>query len=135
MDIPEITFNVSGTAHSVMSGSELMQRPERYDGTEEGIRAGETLMAAPSRKMGKGYTLVVTLDVVAASVVWEYCHDVGSTFCMESDPETRRDGRALLEVRDRVEKAIAATGWTPPTLTARAQPPAPAATLAGGEGA
>lgn len=127
MDMPTVTFTVSGQALSVISGSELMQRPERYDGTPAAVRAGEALNTAPTRKYGRGYAAVVTLDVEAASVVWEYCDSVGTTFSMESDPETRADGRALLTVRDRVERAIVNRGCPAPTQQQRSLPPAPPA--------
>jgi hypothetical protein len=124
--MPTITFPVSGAAISTISGSELMQRPERYDGTPAAIRAGNALNTAPSRKYGKGYAVIVTTDVEAASVIWEYCDSVGSTFAMETEPETRADGRALLAVRDRVEREIVKAGCPAPTQQQRSLPPAPA---------
>lgn len=126
MDAPIITFNISAAAMSTIGGSELYQN-HRYDGTDNSRRAGEALSSARSRKMGKGYTYVVTCDVRAADVIWDYCSTVGQTFCMEADPETRRDGRALLAARDLIAKAIAATGWTAPTDASPSQPPAGAA--------
>lgn len=125
MDMPTVTFTVSGQALSVISGSELMQRPHLYDGTPAAVRAGEALNTAPTRKYGRGYARVVTCDVEAASVIWEYCDDTGTTLSAESEPETRADGRALLIVRDRIARAIVNRGCPPPTQTQRSRPPAP----------
>lgn len=111
--LPTIRFNVSGVARSTISGSELMQRPHLYDGSPEAVRAGEALNTAAARKMGSGYTYLVTCDVAAAAVIRDYCETVGQTFVGELDAETKRDGRALLAVAERIRLATARTGWTP----------------------
>jgi hypothetical protein len=105
-----VTFSVSGTAMTIMEGSELIQRPHLYNGEDSGIRAGKALQQATSRRVGKtGRSHEVTCDREAAEVIRDYCETVGQTFAGEGgidQRETRADGRALLAVADRIAAAL-----------------------------
>lgn len=103
-----ITFNVSGTAFTTISGSELFQRPERYDDQPQTLRAGQALRAAPVRRRGKGVTHIVTTDVEAALVIRDYCQEVGELWAGQSDPQDRADGRALLACARQINLRMAA---------------------------
>lgn len=122
-ELPVLTFAVSGVAMSTISGSDLYQRWQ-YDGDmpAASARAGEALATAPSRKSGRGETYTVTCDIAAAYVVWSYCDSVGSTFRMETDADTRKDGAALLAVAERIAEHIRTVGWVEPTQTTAPYP-------------
>lgn len=107
-----VTVRVSGKSMSTIEGSELYQSPELYTSPTDAdhaaaIRAGIALNAAHGRRAGRGWTYVVELDVAAAEIVRGYCATVGETFAMESEPDTRADGRALLATADGIAAAIA----------------------------
>lgn len=120
--IPIATFNISGVAMSVISGSDLYQSGG-WDGSPACARAQQALVGAERRKTGAGHTYIVRADLLAAGIIWAYCESVGSTFIREDDPETRRDGRALLAVAERIEICCLKAGWGKPTRDHGPVPP------------
>lgn len=106
-----LTFRVSGSAMSTMQGSELTNNPVAYDGGSRGARdAYESLTHAHGKPCGKGWTYTVTTTRDGAAVIEDYCRTVGETFAMETEPETKAEGRALLLVADRVARLLAPVG-------------------------
>jgi hypothetical protein len=56
-------------------------------------------------RAGRGWSYKVTTTPEAAAVISDYCRIVGETFLMETEPETRADGRALMAVVDAIDRA------------------------------
>lgn len=98
-----VTFPISGKAFGVIEGSEIYYNPVKYDGGSQGARdAYEALQHPLGRPRGKGWTYLVTTTPEGAATIEHYCRTVGETFAMETEAETRADGRALLVVADRI---------------------------------
>ena len=120
--IPIATFNISGVAMSVISGSDLYQSGG-WDGSPACARAQQALVGAERRATGAGHTYIVRADLLAAGIIWAYCESVGSTFIRENDSDTRRDGRALLAVAERIEICCRKAGWGKPSRDHGPVPP------------
>lgn len=101
------TFRISGAAMSCIEGSELYQRPERYDQGQGSLDASAALRAATPNRRGRGYSYEVTVSEAGADVLRDYCQTVGETFAAAGpfEDETRREGRALLKVAQSIEAA------------------------------
>lgn len=95
-----ITFQISGRAMDVISGSSMYEQPDLSDPLEREV--AEALRYADEGVRGKGRTYTVTTTPDAATVIMEYCQTVGGMTKGSSDPDNRRDGSALLIVADRI---------------------------------
>jgi hypothetical protein len=119
-DLPTFTVAVPGTAMSTIEGSDLYQRPDVYARDPErrahAERAAIALRQARPRRNGGGVSYPVTLDVLAAAVVRDYCDTVGSTFAAQGGGrETQAEGRSLLRVAARIAAATVGVGWSAPS--------------------
>lgn len=101
-----IEFRISGKAMSTIEGSEIFYSPEKYDGGSQGARdAFHALRNMKHQRRGKGISYLVSTTPEGADAILDYCETVGSTFVGGGvDPEAAADGRALLEVADRIRK-------------------------------
>jgi len=102
----DVTFQVSGTTMTQIEGSELYQRPEKYDDSDAVREASKALHNAMSRRTGKGWTHKVTCSRQAAEEILTYCEDVGFAFAGQMDTEVRADGRALLKSAERIRQVL-----------------------------
>ena len=107
----QVRFNISDVAWSVISGSEIVISAESYDGGSQGAHDALTaLTTMPVRRAGKGRTHICTATREGAATIEDYCRTVGESFSFVGsgdDPETARDGRALLVVADRIAALLA----------------------------
>lgn len=110
-----ITFEISGKAMGVIRGSEIYLSPaptsrwhiSTYDDQPAAHRATGALVAATSRKRGKGYTYTVRADRGAAEMIRDFCATVGDSYLGGTDdPEARAEGRALHVAAGRITLAI-----------------------------
>ncbi len=102
-----ISFAVSGAAMGAIEGSEIYLDPKKYDDNSQGAQDAHTaLRAAVGRRVGKGVSYTVTTTRAGALSILEFCADVGSTYLSNGDSDTRAEGRALVAVADRIEKAL-----------------------------
>jgi hypothetical protein len=104
-----VAFRMSGTAFSTVQGSELYSNAVNYDGGSQGAQdAGDALRHATAVRAGRGVSYTVITTRAGAEVIREYCLVVGSTFVEDggAEPETRAEGRALLKVAARIDKAL-----------------------------
>lgn len=121
---PRASFSVGRPAMRVIEVGELF-----VSGSARGVvsdvtrRAGEALRGARPKRSGKGFTHRVVCDVDAAEVIWAYCDGVGQALLREHSKGLRVDGRALMEVRNRITSALIAIGARPPV--SQRLPPAP----------
>lgn len=104
-----IVFHISETAMSVISGSALYQQRHLLEGPDQ-LAAHHALRWRETRKQGRGLTNLIYTTFGGAEEIRRYCWDVGSTFLMESDPETRADGRALVKVARKIQEILFAAG-------------------------
>ncbi len=103
----DLTFTLSGTAMSQVEGSELTQRPERYDNSPATLRAGAALNSAQGRRRGKGWSYSVSCDAEAAAVILEYFQTQAEIFLGGMVvPEGRADGRAYRKAAENIKAAL-----------------------------
>ncbi len=102
-----VRFGISGKAMVTIQGSEIFYDPVKYDGGTPGARDIYTaLRGAVHRRNGRGFVYTVTTTRAGAETLQAYCWTVGTTFLMETDPETRADGRALVKVHDTIKRVL-----------------------------
>lgn len=107
----KVTFLISGKAMDLIEGSSMYQQDSETDSAAN-REAHRALHDSIPRRVGKGWTNIVTTTLEGAEEIRWYCATVGSTFTMEPDPEMRAEGRALLKVAERVREELAKHGWT-----------------------
>lgn len=98
----EYTFKVAGQAMAALKQSDLgkYHSPGAHD-------AQEALRTATSYTAGHGRTYIVTTTRAGAECLLEYCQRVGVELAnVYGHPETRSEGRALLNAAYRIERAL-----------------------------
>ena len=105
--LEEITFHISGTAMSVIDGSELSSDAVKYDGGSKGAHdALAALTDSTCVRRGRGHSYIVSATRDGADTIRDYCRTVGETFAFETETETRRDGAALLKVATKLDELL-----------------------------